>query len=72
MSKEITDTTLSGTRLESTWISDGGTLWALVVLDTDSFRDSLQNMKQLDDKMRAAIVERADKAFSELDNATAP
>ena len=72
VSKEITDTTLSGTRLEATWISDGGSYWALVVLDTDSFRDSLQNMKQLDDKMRAAIVERADKAFSELDNATAP
>jgi hypothetical protein len=72
VSKQITDQTLSGTRLEDTWISNAGTFWALVVLDTESFKDSLSNMKQLDDKIRAAIVQRADKAFSELDNATAP
>ena len=71
VSKQITDTTLSGTRLQETWISDSGTVWALVVLDTDSFKDSLSNMKQLDDQVRAAIVKRADKAFSELDEATA-
>lgn len=71
VSKQITDTTLSGTRREDTWISDSGTLWALVVLDTDSFKDSLQNMKQLDERIRAAIVQRADNAFSELDAATA-
>jgi hypothetical protein len=71
VSKQITDTTLSGTRLEDTWISNGGTFWALVVLDTDAFKDSLSNMKQLDERMRAAIVQRADKAFSELDEATA-
>jgi hypothetical protein len=72
VSKQITDTTLSGTRLEDTWISNSGTFWALVVLDTDAFKDSLNNMKQLDERMRAAIVQRADKAFDELDNATAP
>ncbi|HJX51976.1 MAG TPA: LPP20 family lipoprotein [Polyangia bacterium] len=71
VSKQITDTTLSGTRLEDTWISNAGTFWALVVLDTDAFKDSLSNMKQLDERMRAAIVQRADKAFSELDDATA-
>ncbi|HEX7597837.1 MAG TPA: LPP20 family lipoprotein [Polyangia bacterium] len=72
VSKQITDTTLSGTRLEDTWISNAGTFWALVVLDTDAFKDSMSNMKQLDERMRAAIVQRADKAFDELDNATAP
>jgi hypothetical protein len=71
VSKQITDTTLSGTRLEDTWISNAGTFWALVVLDTDAFKDSMNNMKQLDDHIRAAIVKRADKAFSELDDATA-
>ena len=71
VSKQITDTTLSGTRLEDTWISNAGTFWALVVLDTDAFKDSMNNMKQLDERMRAAIVKRADKAFSELDDATA-
>jgi hypothetical protein len=71
VSKQITDTTLSGTRLQDTWVSDSGTFWALVVLDTEAFKDSLKNMKQLDDKVRAAIVERADKSFAELDAATA-
>jgi hypothetical protein len=71
VSKQITDTTLSGTRLEDTWISNAGTFWALVVLDTEAFKDSMNNMKQLDERMRAAIVKRADKAFSELDDATA-
>jgi LPP20 lipoprotein len=71
VSKQITDTTLSGTRLQETWISDSGTVWALVVLDTDSFKDSLTQMKGLDDRERAAIIHRADKAFSELDDATA-
>lgn len=71
VSKQITDTSLSGTRLQDTWISDAGTFWALVVLDTEAFKDSLNNMKQLDDRVRAAIVQRADKAFEELDNATA-
>jgi len=71
VSKQITDQTLTGTRLEDTWISNAGTFWALVVLDTDAFKDSMNNMKQLDERMRAAIVKRADKAFSELDDATA-
>lgn len=72
VSKQITDTTLSGTRVQDTWISDTGTYWAMVMLDTDAFKDSIQNMKQLDDRLRAAIVHRADHAFSELDQATAP
>jgi hypothetical protein len=71
VSKEITNINLAGTRLEETWISDSGTVWALVVLDTESFKDSLTQMKGLDDRERAAIVQRADKAFSELDDATA-
>jgi hypothetical protein len=72
VSKQITDRTLTGTRLQDTWISDSGTFWALVVLDTESFKNSLTDMKQLDDSMRAAIIQRADKAFDELDNSTAP
>jgi hypothetical protein len=71
VSKEITNLNLAGTRLQETWISDSGTVWALVVLDTESFKDSLTQMKGLDDRERAAIVQRADKAFSERDDATA-
>lgn len=71
VSKQITDTTLSGTRLQETWISNSGTWYALMVLDTDAFKDSLKaNQNQLDEKTRAAIVERADKAFAEIDQET--
>jgi hypothetical protein len=70
VSKQITDTTLSGTRLDEVWISSAGTFYALVVLDTKAFRGQLADMKQLDEATRAAIVERADKSFSELDAAT--
>ena len=63
---------MSGTRLEDTWISNAGTFWALVVLDTESFKDSVQNMRQLDEAMRTAIIERADKSFAELHAATSP
>jgi hypothetical protein len=72
VSKQITDTTLAGTRLEDTWISNSGTFWALVVLDVDAFRDGIKGMNQLDDKTRAAIVQRADRAFAELDDAPGP
>jgi hypothetical protein len=71
VSKQITDATLNGTRLEETWVNETtGTFWALVVLDTETFKDSLKNMQQLDEAIRAAIVERADKSFAELDAAT--
>ena len=70
-SKQVTVQSLSGTRLEDTWISNTGTFWALVVLDVDAFKDALPAMKGLDEHIRAAIVKRADKAFSELDDATA-
>ncbi len=71
VSKQITDTTLSGTRLQDTWISNTGTWYALMVLDTEAFKESLKaEQNNLDEKTRAAIVERADKAFSEIDQET--
>jgi len=69
-SKQIADMTLNGTRLEDTWVSTKGTYYALVVLDVDKFRDQLKDMNQLDEQIRQAIVERAEKSFSELDAET--
>ena len=69
-SKDITDMTLSGTRLEDTWVSDSGTFYALMVLDVNAFRDQVKGMNQLDEQVRQAIVERAEKSFDELDSAT--
>lgn len=69
-SKQVTNMTLSGTRLEDSWVSNAGTFYALMVLDVDAFRDQVKNMSQLDEQVRQAIVDRAEKSFAELDAAT--
>ena len=42
----------------------------LVKLDVQSFKDQLNQMKQLDESVRQGVVQRADKAFKELDEET--
>jgi hypothetical protein len=69
-SKQVTDLTLSGTRLQDSWISPSGTFCALMVLDVNAFKDSLKEMRQLDEQVREAIVQRAERAFAELDAET--
>ena len=67
VSKQITSMTLSGTELTDSWISQKGTLYALVALDVDKFSDSVKRMNQLSEAVREAVMERADQAFAELD-----
>jgi hypothetical protein len=70
VSKQVTDMTLSGSRLEAVWVNeDTGTFWALVVLDADAFKDGLTKAGDLDERLRAHIIERANRAFRELDYA---
>ena len=69
VSKQITDITLSGTRQEDHWISDTGTLYVLMALDVDDFKDAVNSMSQLNEEVRQAVNERADEAFEELDRA---
>ncbi|HNW83587.1 MAG TPA: LPP20 family lipoprotein [bacterium] len=71
VSKQITDTTLTGSELRKTWISNPGTLYVLMCIDLQKFKDALSNMTQLNEQVRAAVVERADKAFEALDKETA-
>jgi hypothetical protein len=68
--KQITNLTLSGTHLQDTWVSNTGTWYTLMVLDMDAFKASLKSNNQLDEQTRAAIAERADKAFAEIDRET--
>ncbi len=70
VSKQVTQMTLNGTELKNTWLSKKGTLFTLVCLNVDKFKNTVSSMSQLDDQVRAAIVERADKAFDELDKET--
>ncbi len=69
VSRQITDLTLNGTRQEKNWISNTGTLYVLMSLDVDSFRGAVESMGQLDEEIRAAVVERSDDAFRELNEA---
>lgn len=70
VSRQITDMTLSGTAMQDTWVAGNGTLFVLVALDVDTFKDSLQNMTDLSETIRRAVQERADEAFDELDEVT--
>ena len=67
VSKQITDLSLSGTAMVDSWISKSGSFWVLARLDVDGFKDAVGRMNQLSEAVRQAVVERADKAFSELD-----
>ncbi|MCK5808755.1 LPP20 family lipoprotein [bacterium] len=70
VSKQVTQMTLNGTELKNTWLSKKGTLFTLVCLNVDKFKNTISKMGQLDEQVRAAIVQRADKAFDELDKET--
>ena len=70
VAKQITDMTLSGTKKKKHWIGGDGTLHVLMVMDVEAFKDSISKMNQLNEAVRAAVVERADKSFKELDAAT--
>ena len=67
VSKQITDFSLSGTEMKDFWISQAGTVYALVVLDVDKFTDSVSRMNHLSEEIRAAVEERARSSFKELD-----
>ncbi|MGC6418005.1 MAG: hypothetical protein ACON3Z_12865 [Bradymonadia bacterium] len=67
VSKQVTKMSLSGTKKKKHWIGPDGTIHVLMVLDVEAFKNSMSKMQQLDEAVRKAVVERADKAFKELD-----
>ncbi|GAB4303188.1 MAG: hypothetical protein Kow0090_18780 [Myxococcota bacterium] len=67
VTKQITDMTLAGTQMIDSWISGSGTFYALVVLDVEQFKDTVNKMKNLSNAVREHIVKNAEKAFDELD-----
>jgi len=67
VAKQITDMSLSGTELTDSWISPNGTFYALVVLNVDEFKGMVAKMQNLNDAVRQAVIQRADKAFDDLD-----
>ncbi len=67
VSKQITDMTLSGTEMVDSWMSDMGTLFVLVTLDLEGFKSAVDQMENLTEEIRQAVIERADNAFVELE-----
>jgi hypothetical protein len=72
VSKQITNQTINGSEPMETWISSQSTLHRLVCIDVEKFKGIINGMGQLSEAVRKAVVQRADKAFAELDAATAP
>lgn len=70
VSKQISQTTLSGTTLQDTWVGPDGTLYTLVAMDYESFNDAVAKMNQLSESVRKAVQERAKASFEELDEET--
>ena len=66
VAKQITDMTLAGTEQKDSWVSNSGTLYALMCLDVEKFLNAVSGMSQLSESVRKAVVERAEKAFDEL------
>lgn len=65
-SKQLTDTSLSGTEAVDSWISESGTMYVLVSLNTETFASAMNQMKQLDKKVQDYVVNNANKAFDDL------
>lgn len=63
---EIAQATLEGIELSETWTSRSKTLHTLVCLNVERFKSIVSGMSRLAPPLRAAVVQRADKAWSEL------
>lgn len=70
VSKQITEQTLSGTEVNETWISGKGTFHSLVCLNVERFKNTVSEMNQLSEHIRRAVVERAERAWDDLDSET--
>ena len=55
------------TEMKELWVSRNATVYALVVLDVEKFRGSVDEMETLSEDVRRAIDERARDAFQDLD-----
>jgi len=63
----LSKSTLNGTSIQETWISQTNQLYILVALDIESFENSVREMDEMSSQLRAFIEARARKSFTELD-----
>jgi hypothetical protein len=63
----LSKSTLNGTSIQETWISQTNQLYILVALDIEAFENSVREMDEMSSQLRAFIEARARKSFTELD-----
>ena len=69
-SKQITDVTLSGTRMAEYWIGPDGTYYALMTLGLTDFKSSVEQVQGISEPVRQVVLQNATKAFAIHDDET--
>ncbi len=65
--KSFTKATLHGATIVDHWVDpDDGTLFALCKLDLEAFKETLDNYRELDSKVRDYVRQNAERLHSEL------
>ncbi len=67
VAKQMTDQSLVGTHLDKTWISKSGTFYALVSLNVDEFKDTIDKMGTLNEAIRRRVAADAEKEWASLE-----
>jgi hypothetical protein len=68
--KQITDVTLSGTRMAENWVAPDGTYYALMTLGLTDFTNSVEAVPGISESVRQVILQNATKAFAVHDDET--
>lgn len=63
----LSKSTLNGTSIQETWVSQTNQLYILVALDIEAFENSVREMDEMSSQLRAFIDSRARKSFTELE-----
>ncbi len=71
-SEQISEMTLSGSRMAAYHIAKDGTYYALMALELESFKDSVEGASGIDAELKQALVENATKTFSVRDSEVSP
>jgi hypothetical protein len=59
--------TLNGTTERTKWVSPSDQLYVLMALDVETFNQSVREMDEMSDRLRAFIESRSRASFAELD-----
>lgn len=70
-SKQVAEAALAGSEVTDTWISSQSTMHSLVCLNLEKFKEIASGMNQLDETIRKAVTQRAEKFWDKMDKASA-